>query len=382
MRSSERLLAIVAGALLLAVLGYLIVDRAVLKPARDLDAQAAKLEDEIRQIELENARLPRFKERFQGFAARTFDTDELRVGELARGHLVGLIHRSGLGADELHLDPHMVPSREAGIYKTVSWSVRLRGKLDHVVNFLYLATEDPYLHRLEWQSISPIRKSPEVELRVRYSTLVLGEPKRVPDQREIEFAVNQVADAMNEVRLDGPDRQRYDVIAQRDLFRPYVPKPAPPPSRPSVTRGDDGGRQPPPPPPPPTRSDPAWARMKVVGLPAWGEKQDVILHDETTRRLHRLSPGDDVAGGVIVMVDYRLLPMPDKPEILSGSRVIIRIGQEHWAVELGQRLGEKRILPRSELPGELQAELPPESDATAEAQASAGQGAGEGGEPE
>lgn len=355
MRSSEKILAAVAGGLLLALLGYVALGRAVLTPANDLDRQAEEIRREIDRIELENARLPKFEERFRKYAARTFDTDELRASELARSHLVGLIQRSGLGASELVLKPFSVASPEPGVYKEIGWLIRLRGKLDHVVNFLYLAAEDPYLHRLQWQSISPVSKSPDVELHVRYSTLVLGPPRKVKGVGSIEPDVNRVADALDEVHLDGPERERYDLVIERDLFRPYIPRPPEPPAARTVTS------KPPTPaaPAPSQRQAPAWSRMRVVGLPSWGGKQDVFLRDPVTGELRRLQPGDDLAGGVIAMVDYRAMPMPNKPEIVSSSRIILRIGREHWAVELGQTLAEKRILKQSELPEELRSALSP-----------------------
>jgi hypothetical protein len=379
MRSSEKMLAAVAGGLLLALLGYVALSRAVLTPANDLDRQAEEIRREIDRIELENARLSKFEERFRKYAARTFDTDELRASELARSHLVGLIQRSGLGASELVLKPFNVASPEPGVYKEIGWFVRLRGKLDHVVNFLYLAAEDPYLHRLQWQSISPVAKSPDVELHVRYSTLVLGPPARVKDLKDIELEANRVADALDEVHLDGPQRQRYDLVVERDLFRPYVPRPPEPPAARTVASKPSTRAAPSSPRP----QGPAWSRMRVVGLPSWGGKQDVFLRDPVTGDLRRLQPGDDLAGGVIAMVDYRPMPMPNKPEIVSSSRLILYIGREHWAVELGQTLAEKRILNQSELPEELRsAPAPGVAEGTATEPAAPGKdpnnGAGEG----
>ena len=54
------------------------------------------------------------------------------------------------------------------------------------------------------------------------------------------------------------------------------------------------------------------------------------------------------------MIDYSKKPRPDKPEVYTLSRVILKIGREYWTVDLEQRLSEKRRLKKSELPPELQ----------------------------
>jgi hypothetical protein len=50
------------------------------------------------------------------------------------------------------------------------------------------------------------------------------------------------------------------------------------------------------------------------------------------------------------MVDYRPLPMPGNEALKSFSRVILKVGEEYWAVERGQTLAEKRRLVPEELP--------------------------------
>ena len=45
----------------------------------------------------------------------------------------------------------------------------------------------------------------------------------------------------------------------------------------------------------------------------------------------KATPGLAQNGGEIVMVDYRPLPLPKKPLIISNSRVIVRVGTDYWA---------------------------------------------------
>jgi hypothetical protein len=53
------------------------------------------------------------------------------------------------------------------------------------------------------------------------------------------------------------------------------------------------------------------------------------------------------------MVDYRSLPRVDRPELLSPSRVVLRIGPDLWAVELGSYVSQKYRLSADRLPSEL-----------------------------
>ena len=60
-----------------------------------------------------------------------------------------------------------------------------------------------------------------------------------------------------------------------------------------------------------------------------------------------------MAGGVVVMVDYRPLPMPGQTDLKSFSRVIVKIDSEYWAVEKGQTLAEIYKLAPDQLPPDL-----------------------------
>jgi len=42
-----------------------------------------------------------------------------------------------------------------------------------------------------------------------------------------------------------------------------------------------------------------------------------------------------------------------RDRIMSTGRVILKIGRGYWAVELGQTLGERRILKAKDLPDQL-----------------------------
>jgi hypothetical protein len=53
----------------------------------------------------------------------------------------------------------------------------------------------------------------------------------------------------------------------------------------------------------------------------------------------------------VVCVDYR--PLQAGPFLRSDSRVILKIGNEFWAIERGKTLADKRKLAAGELPEQL-----------------------------
>ena len=53
------------------------------------------------------------------------------------------------------------------------------------------------------------------------------------------------------------------------------------------------------------------------------------------------------------MIDYRKMPFPKKPALLSQSRVILAIGEEYWAIERGNTLADKHKLAPEQLPANL-----------------------------
>jgi hypothetical protein len=90
--------------------------------------------------------------------------------------------------------------------------------------------------------------------------------------------------------------------------------------------------------------------LRVVSLSEWQGSPEIHVRDTVNERTLRYSPGDTLAGGVVVMVDYRALPMPGKEVLKSFSRVILKIDNEYWAIERGRTLAEKYKLTPDQLP--------------------------------
>jgi hypothetical protein len=347
MNNREKILAAATGIVAVFFIAYLAINRVFLMPAAHRFNQASELTKQIEQARAEKAKEPSYKKRLEELAGRAFGTDPLRVSERVRSRLTELLVKSGLQTERLTLKP-VVGARAPGVYREVGWLVQVRGELPRIVDFLYLVTREPHLHRLDNMVLTPVSGKDEVELQVKYGTLVL-EPKIVAGLK-----TDTVEAGFKAAALDAPERRQYDVIASRAFFRPYVPAPKrqePPPQSPR--------QESPPPPPPP----PPGARFRVVSLSALGAGPEVLVREASTGALTRYRPGESLGGGTVVMVDYRPLPMPEKPEILSSSRVVLRVGSEYYAVELGAYLEQKYRLGPERMPPGLPPLVPDEGPA-------------------
>jgi len=339
----EKTLVGVTGALVVAGLGFVLVKKSYIDALALWDDQRIQWSNDCAKLQRQNAQSESRALSLRTWAARTFDTDELRASAKLGAALLALVERAGLSPEKLSVQP-VRGTQVKNAYREVGRAIRVRGGLKNIVDFLYLLDAEPHLHRLDQVAITPLLKSNEVDLQVRYVTPVIDlkpEDKIQTDQ----FATTAPA------RLDAAARKLYEPIASRDLFRPYiqrivVPPPPAPPAAPVATYVKPPQATPPP-------STTAQSHFRVVGLPDWTEKQEVFVADSATRQVRSYKPGDTLGGGVIMLVDYRPMPLLANPNILSPSRVILKIGPEYFAVELGQDLTEKRRLPDSMLPEEI-----------------------------
>ena len=219
-----------------------------------------------------------------------------------------------------------------------------------MIDFLYLAKSDPVLHRLDNLIITP-KEGGRADMSFRYATLVLARQKG--EKQPTTTAPGPQPD----VDLNGSERARYSVIAARDLFRPYIKRPPPPvvSAAPPTVERRPTPRTPRPTPRPPT---PSAERFRVVDLSSWGGEDEARVIDSVTGNTKAYKMGEPLAGGKAVMIEYKSVPRLDNPLLSSPSRVIIQIGLEYWAIELGQPLTAKRRLKSVELPEQLRAQPP------------------------
>ena len=258
-----------------------------------------------------------------GLAPRLFgaepDAAAAQVGKM----LTDEILRLGLQESLFSRSP-VVPRKFRGAQE-IGWSVQGEGPLPPMLDLLFVLEQTPQVHRLENLVLSAGDRPGHLRARFRYLTLVVDGLAPPPKTNvKPKFA------------LDSPERRHYDVIVLRDLLRPYIPTP---PGSPSATAT--------------ALADLSPDSLTVVSLSDWRGSPEVHVCDAASQRVFRLKKGDALAGGEIVMIDYRALPLPGSPGILSYSRVILKIGDAFWAVEHGQSLATKYQLAPDRVPSDL-----------------------------
>ena len=332
MNQREKLLASVVGGsvgLILAGWGFHAV---LIKPLRLVDQQIRQTREQIEKIKADRRAYFAAEDKLKSATMRTFadsiEQASAKSGEILTRHIL----LSGLHEDEFTRLP--VGPRKLRGAQEIGWSVQGEGGLADVVDLLFILQESPQIHRVEGVSISPGEQPGLVKVRFRYLTLVIDPAPEV--QRKDLTAAHG---------LDSPERHLLDGIAARDLLRPYIKRPpALPSGQPGVASAGSGGKP---------GSGPGPENFRIVSLSEWMGQPEVHVRDLAGRKTIRFQPGDSLAGGSLVCVDYRPLPLPGKEFLLSDSRVIVRIGAEFWAIERGQTFAQKHRLEPNQLPAEL-----------------------------
>jgi hypothetical protein len=328
MNRREKILAgSVAGIVALFVVGFGL--RAFfLKPLKEIDQRTTVIREKIEKVKADRRAFFTSEDRMKAVAFETFadnvDQASAKSGEM----LTRKILESGLPEEEFTRLP--VGPRKLRGASEVGWNVQGDGPLANAVNLLFLLETSPYVHRVENVSISAGDSVGQVRVHFRYLTLVL-EPG--PDVTRTNLVAH--------VGLESLERHLLDGIVSRDLLRPYIKRPPTAVAgQPPVNSGKPG-------------TTPGPESFRIVSLSEWQGEPEVHVRDLTNQRTQRYKPGDSLAGGLIVMVDYRSMPMPGSPVLQSFSRVIVRIESEYWAIERGKTLADKHKLSAAELPTQL-----------------------------
>jgi hypothetical protein len=324
MTPREKSLAIAIGSILVLAAGGFGLRAFFLKPLQKIDKQTAVLKEKLEKINAERRAYFAAEDLVKKFAQRSFADDLGQASAKSGEMLTKEILLSGLKENDFSRLP--VGPRKLRGAQEIGWSVQGQGKLSDVVNLIFLLQESPYLHRIENLAISAGEVPGQVRAGFRFLTLVM-DPAPIVDRVALS----------NELALDSAERRTFDGIASRDLLRPYLKR--------SPDKSNPGSGTPLAPAGP--------ASLQIVSLSEWMGRPEVHIRDLTNQKTLHFRPGDELAGGAIVMVDYRPLPLPGHAGLKSFSRVILRIGTEYWAVERGQTLADKHRMSVEELPEQL-----------------------------
>ena len=329
MNQREKTLLLSIGLVVLAFGTFFALRSVLVKPLVEIDKRTAALREKLEKVKAERRAYFTAEEAVKhhaqlGFSDRV-DQASAKSGEM----LTKQILFSRLRESDFSRMP-VGPRRMTGASE-IGWSVQGEGRLDHVVNLLYVLQQSPYLHRLESLVLTPTETPAQVRVRFRYLTLVM-DPAPIIEPVELK----------TQLSLNTPERRILDAIAARDLLRPYIPRS--PFDRASAAQRAAG-------PSSPTGPE----SLRVVSLSEWMGQPEIHVLDTGNQKTLRYKSGDELAGGTIVMVDYRPLPFPDNVALKSFSRVILKIGDEFWAIERGRTLADKHKLATDLVPPSLTA---------------------------
>lgn len=330
-RREKKMILIIGGLLGLFFLGFGL--RAfITKPLREIDKRIAAARAGLSKIQTERRNYFAAEDRMKAYTLRAFadtvDQASAQSGEM----LTRLILRSGLEESDFTRLP-LGPRKLRGASE-IGWSVQGDGSLVDVLDLLFLLQESPYVHRLENLTVSTADVVGTVKVRFRYLTLVFDP---APDVQRKELAPK--------FTLESPERHLYNGIVSRDLLRPYIKRPPAVAALPSPAAPGAAATAP----RPGTPQGPE--TFKVVSLSEWMGQPEVHVRDLVQQKTFRYRPGDQLAGGTVVCVDYR--PLQANALLRSDSRVIIKIGTDYWSIERGKTLADKRKLSAEELPEQI-----------------------------
>jgi hypothetical protein len=330
MNKREKILVTIVGSIVAVFVIGFGVRAALIKPLKEIDKRIKASQEKVNKIANEKRQFFATEDRMKQVALRTFGDTIDQASATSGEILTKRILESGL--DDMEFTRTPASPRKLKGASEIGWIIQGEGALSNIVNLMFLLENSAYLHRLENYSITTGDAVGRVRVRFRYLTLVMDPSPEV-----------QRKPLASKFTLEAAERRIYDDLIARDILRPYIKRPAPPP-QPPTTPGSPGGT------PAPTAPGPE--NFKIVSLSEWNGEPEVHVLDASAKRTKRYKTGDELAGGKIVGVDYREMPMPDS-FALSESRVIVQIGSEFWAIERGKTLAEKHKLEAAQLPREL-----------------------------
>ena len=308
----------------------------ILAPIKKIDRDAAVVRDKLDKLAKDRRAFFDAEDRMKSWALTTFadtvDQASAKSGEM----LTKLILKSGLAEDEFTRLPVGPRKLLGGAAQEIGWNIQGDGKLADVIDLVFSLQTSPYLHRIDGLSIKAGEAAGYVRVSFRFLTLAIDS---APEVKRKELAAKYT--------LESPERHIFDGIVSRDLLRPYIKRPPPPPvppATPGTSPGNiaqNGAKSGVPPGP---------ESFRVVSLSEWMGQPEIHVRDLTAQKTTRYKEGDSLAGGTIVCVDYRPLPMPGNELLRSDSRVIVKVGNDYFAIERGRTLADKRKLTPEQLP--------------------------------
>lgn len=325
----------VGGAVVLAGISY-VVER--VQTARDAAAKRLTSAQEHKS-ELEgflDQRIPVYGN-WQNSVGRTLSDDPMDAERIFTDDVMGLLEMHDLAAERTSIrggiKPYTKGTRDGFVEITLGISVE--GTLRHLVEFVRDFENRPYVTRIERLRLNPdgqedarseggkrsrrkdqprgsVNTPLEVKADLTLVTLVLPKLAEVGPHRTLDADILQDPAALAEHEWDGKLRHPEEdygqiAMAEKNLFKIYVPEPPPPPKPPKKPDPPVATADPPPVDPPP-HVDPPPPRCedcRVVSTIALEGVPYVYIEETPLDPPTRYQLNDELDYGQIVLIDPR-----------------------------------------------------------------------------
>lgn len=315
---------------------FMLVQGAILKPAQELKRQKAQLVLKLNKMKKEQEQYKIAEKEVTAAGKMIINGNSDQVNGEMGEFLNEVIQKVELNPRAFTRSP-VGPNRVGkGGAKEIGWTVQGEGSLEKIIDLLYLLENSQAFHKLDGIKFTPVNQPGWVKVAFRYLTIVLDP---VPDAVKKSGVTNIVV-----ADLTTPERQLYQGIVARDIFRPYVKRPPEvKPQEPSPANQEQATNN------QPTFKPEIW---KVVSLSEWAGKVEIHLMNTENNSVHLYTPGDKIEGWTLLGVDYRRMPIPNSI-LYSDSRVILQNAEGYWAVEPGSTLAQLHQMKVEDLPSNL-----------------------------
>jgi len=291
MKKREKILAILFGVIVLGLLGNQLFKTALQGPLELRKAAVHRKQRQIVALEKSLTKARQAAKELAVWESQSLPSDTGQARHLYQEWLTKLINRIGLTGLTTHAAD---PVNRKGFYSMLAFSVRGRGTLEQLVDFLFEFYRADYLHQIQSLDITPNPQNDQLELSISIEALVLpgaDRKDRLTRRKSDRLASHSVAD--------------YQPIVQRNIFH----------------IGGSG----------PDATDHAF----LTAVTEAGGQLEAWFTLRTTGKTLKLRKGEALKVG----------PFHGTIVEMDGADVVIESEDERWLLTVGENLAQATSLP-------------------------------------
>lgn len=301
-----------------------VAQRTYFGPRDERLSQIAKLEKDIGTYRDALDRSPQIELRMASYTERTLGSDAETVTHELRSRLNRIGHGFGLANLSVSTQsPREMKSpaesefrriqalRDQPDFTAITADVRGQGALKSVIEALNQIASEPYIKRINRVSLRPRREGAVVEFDLSMTTVFMSG--------------DDIAHEFSEPATTGDGT--YASLWQKNVFTPPAPPPPPEP-KPEPKPEPQPEQKPPPKPEPKPVPWHEWTVTAIVGI---GQNPELWVRHDRGKTRH-LQVGETVLDAEFIGTDEQ-------------ERAIVRVGEDEFVVEIGQKLSDRKPLP-------------------------------------